>query len=178
MTLRSKIIEKHQEAENHRFAKLLMSGLVTDESYGNYLFNLYPCYQIIERKAHFFGLLDGIEDIVRAERIEKDMGDLKFVPTFISQTTDYMEHLDTLNTPNLVLSHLYVRHFGDLFGGQMIKKLVPSKGRMYEFENRSELIEKARAKLHEGLSDEANLAFDYAVGIFEGLANVFHLPNP
>jgi hypothetical protein len=154
-----------------------MSGMVTEECYGNYLFNLLPCYSIIERKADYFGLLDGIEGIVRANRILQDMDDLKFTPTFLGETTNYMEHLDSLCTPNHILSHLYVRHFGDLFGGQMIKKLVPSKGRMYEFENRSELIEKARAKLHEGLSDEANLAFDYAVEIFEGLANVFHLPN-
>ena len=38
------------------------------------------------------------------------------------------------------MAHIYVRHFGDLFGGQMMKKVVVGSGKMYDFKNRSELI--------------------------------------
>jgi heme oxygenase len=178
MTLREKIMEKHKQAEHHRFAKLLLSGKISTDIYGNYLFNLSPCYNLIERQAEALGVLDGIEGIMRVPRMDQDIKELIFTPTVVTATLDYMQYLENLHDPERVLAHLYVRHFGDLFGGQLLKTVVPSTGRMYEFEDRSHLIEKARGKLHEGLAAEANVAFDYAIAIFEDLADVFNIPNP
>ena len=33
-----------------------------------------------------------------------------------------------------LMAHVYVRHMGDLSGGQMIAKRVPGEGRMYKFD--------------------------------------------
>jgi heme oxygenase len=178
MSLREKIMEKHKQAEHHRFAKLLLSGKISTDIYGNYLFNLSPCYNLIERQAKFLGVLEGIEGIMRSPRMDQDIKELVFTPTIVPATLAYIEYLEALDDPQRVLAHLYVRHFGDLFGGQLLKTVVPSTGRMYEFEDRSQLIEKARGKLHEGLAAEANVAFDYAIAIFEDLADVFNIQNP
>jgi len=59
---------------------------------------------------------------------------------------------------------------GDMFGGQMIKKLIPGLGNMYNFENKSELIQKVRDKLNDNMAEEANKVFDYAIGLFEDIA--------
>jgi hypothetical protein len=60
---------------------------------------------------------------------------------------------------------------GDMYGGQMIKKCVPGNGRMYEFENRKELIQALRNKLDTSMASEAIHCFGYAIQLFTELAN-------
>jgi heme oxygenase len=74
------------------------------------------------------------------------------------------------------MAHIYVRHFGDMYGGQMLKKVVPSQGRMYEFKDRAELINRVRSKLSDDLGDEANKAFDFVLELFDELANAYDIP--
>ena len=64
---------------------------------------------------------------------------------------------------------MYVRHFGDAHGGQIIKRNVPGAGLMYEFENRAELIKQVRELLHDGMADEAMICFEYAERLFHEL---------
>jgi heme oxygenase len=52
---------------------------------------------------------------------------------------------------------------GDMFGGQMIKKIVPGSHRNLEFQNADALKIAIRAKLDDSMADEANLAFDWAI---------------
>jgi heme oxygenase len=57
---------------------------------------------------------------------------------------------------------------GDLSGGQMIKKKVPGKGTMYEFDGEvNDLKTKIRAKIHDELADEAKICFDFATKAFK-----------
>jgi heme oxygenase len=60
---------------------------------------------------------------------------------------------------------------GDLYGGQLIKKLVPGTTTMYEFFNRKELIEVLRSKLDVSMAEEANKCFVFALELFTELAN-------
>ena len=62
-----------------------------------------------------------------------------------------------------------------MYGGQMIKKVVPGSGTMYEFDNKKELIEKVRAMLTLDLAEEANVAMQFAIDLFEELADELHL---
>jgi hypothetical protein len=64
---------------------------------------------------------------------------------------------------------------GDMFGGAMLKKIVPGEGTMYDFENKNDLIQKLRAKLDDSLADEANVVFDFAIKLFEDLANEYDI---
>lgn len=177
-TLREAIHDLHHVAENTRFTKLLLSGDITPEAYSLFLQNISPVYSLIEGYAIRNGLLTDIFDIQRADLIRKDIHELNCLPVSLSKSTQlYLDHLTHVNrdNPKLLLAHLYIRHFGDMYGGQMIKKVVPGSGTMYEFENKKELIEKVRAMLTMDLADEANIAMQFAIDLFEELADELHL---
>jgi hypothetical protein len=67
------------------------------------------------------------------------------------------------------MAHIYVRHMGDLSGGQMIAKKVPGSGRYYQFEDVDVLKNKIRERLSDELAEEANLAFDFSIAMFQQL---------
>jgi heme oxygenase len=54
---------------------------------------------------------------------------------------------------------------GDMFGGQMIKKLIDAPHRHLEFDNARELMTNMRGMLSDDMADEANVAFDWAIRI-------------
>lgn len=176
ITLREQIKEKHDIAENSPFTKLLLSGNISKEIYGDFLYNQKLCYIALEQEANSAGLLKDFPEICREKFIQKDLLDFdssKF--NIYYSTIDYAKHVNSLNGSRLLLAHIYVRHFGDMYGGQMIKKVIPSKGYMYEFENRKELIDKVRAVLTDDLGDEANICFDFAIKLFVELAYEYNL---
>jgi heme oxygenase len=66
---------------------------------------------------------------------------------------------------------MYVRHFGELHGGQMIKKKIPGNGIMYEFEGDTKhLIEEFRKLLDDDMAEEAKICFDFASQLFDELS--------
>jgi len=54
---------------------------------------------------------------------------------------------------------------GDLFGGQMIKKLVDEPHSSLDFLDPPVLIAAMRGKLSDDMAEEANIAFDWAIRI-------------
>jgi hypothetical protein len=62
-----------------------------------------------------------------------------------------------------------------LYGGQIVKKMVPGSGMMYEFPDRAGLIEKTRSMLTEDLGPEARMGFEFAIALFEDLVNELNL---
>ena len=63
------------------------------------------------------------------------------------------------------MAHLYVWHMGDLFGGQMIKKLVDAPTTALEFDEVDSMKEIFYAKINDDMANEANVAFDWALKI-------------
>jgi heme oxygenase len=176
MQLRDLTKEKHKEAENHRFVKYLFAGSMTAEVYSDYLYNQYIAYKALEQRAEDYGLLEGIEKIKRVDKILKDFQELgaEKQPTIYVSTMMYDNYIKKLPKESII-AHLYVRHFGDMFGGQMMKKLVPGSGSMYEFEDKNMLINNIRSKLSLDMADEANVVFDFAIKLFEDLANEYDI---
>ena len=86
----------------------------------------------------------------------------------------YLEHILTIaNDPEKLMAHIYVRHMGDLSGGQMIKRKIPGKGTMYEFDGDiAELKDKIRSKLNDSMADEAKLTFEFATKTFQDMLKV------
>jgi heme oxygenase len=87
--------------------------------------------------------------------------------TFAAVTKDYTSYVRGLQDPKKVLAHLYTWHMGDMFGGQMIKKMIDAPHSHLEFENTKELIASMRPMLTDDLADEANIAFEWAIKILE-----------
>jgi heme oxygenase len=85
--------------------------------------------------------------------------------------------LSLIGQPERIMAHLYVWHMGDLFGGQMIKKIMPGPHRNLEFNNPDELKVKIRSKLNDNMADEANVAFEWAIKLMETYTDELDLAN-
>jgi heme oxygenase len=96
-----------------------------------------------------------------------------FDPATISRTTaEYATHIENLQKAedlDALTAHMYVRHFGDMYGGAMISKKVPGAGLMYEFEDKENLKASLRELLIDDMAPEANICFEYAIRLFEEL---------
>jgi heme oxygenase len=174
MTLKESTHEAHVKAEAHPFTKALLAKKITVPQYCDYLYNQLPSYYKLEFLCKQRKLLEDLPGLPRSEAILQDLRALRkqepVVPEVFPSTIGYLDYLDDLNDQQL-LAHVYVRHMGDMYGGQMIKQLVPGQGLMYEFENRSELIKVLRTKLTDDMSTEANICFDFIIELFDELAN-------
>jgi heme oxygenase len=170
-TLKEQIKDNHDLAEHSPFAKLLLSGNITKEIYADYLVNQYECYNALENAANYFGLLNDFPEISRIQSMKEDFLELgiKDIRVYPS-TMEYVAYINSITEPKLLMAHIYVRHFADMYGGQIIKSKIPSTGKMYQFDDRSGLISKVREKLTEDLGEEANKCFEFAIRLFNELS--------
>jgi len=119
------------------------------------------------------GLLNDYPAIRRGPAIIQDFdelwGDDETQPQMCPVVDEYIKYIISIkDDPKKLLAHLYVRHFGDLSGGQMIAKRVPGSGKMYQFGDDPETIKTIlRAKLDDSLADEAVVCFEFAGKLFE-----------
>ena len=174
MSLRELTAEKHHDAERTAFVKELLGGSITEERYATFLFNLHPIYHVLESFAMINGSMDGLDDLCRANSIYEDYLELwkDTKPPELCPTVDrYLKYIkdELAPDPDRLFAHVYVRHMGDLAGGQMIAKRVPGSGTMYKFENGEELKNKIRSKLNDTMGDEANVAFDFAISLMKDM---------
>ena len=173
LTLKDLTHENHVKAETHPFTKRLVSGELSKQEYADYLYNQLPAYHRLETLCEKRGLLTNIESIKRSQAILNDFNDLmNSYPTvqIYTSTINYVNYLEHL-TDHQLLAHLYVRHMGDMYGGQLIKTKIPGNGSMYDFVNRNELIQKLREKLSNDLATEANFCFEQIFLLLTDLAN-------
>jgi heme oxygenase len=175
MSLKDLTWKYHQDAERTEHARKLLLGMSPNE-YHRYLFNQYHIYVALEYYATKRGVLTGIEEICRGSRIHDDIDELNKLhklndPVVCDVVSEYVDYVEALTNPNDILAHIYVRHFGDMYGGQIISKRNPGSGKMYEFDNVEALKTTVRAKLSDDMADEANRCFQFAIQLFKELSN-------
>jgi heme oxygenase len=174
MSLKELTWEKHKAAERQDFVKVLLSGKINPKFYCAYLQNILACYSMLESCAGSQGYLDNLDDIKRSNQIDndlKELGHTKDNSLFVPVVNEYLDHILRLTwlNPSKLIAHVYVRHMGDLSGGQMIAKKVPGSGRYYQFNDVDGLKNKIRELLSDDLGEEANLAFDFSITLFQQL---------
>lgn len=176
MSLKDITKDLHTEAEKTEFAKLLLSGNISTEQYVNYLYQMLLVYGPIEFGCDLQGFFKNLPDIKRTASIFDDFKELdgfNLPHKWISSTIKYHNYLlDLINDPDrkhLIKAHLYVRHMGDLFGGQYIAKKVPGSGKFYQFKDVETLKLAIRNELTDDLGDEARIAFQWAIDIMNEL---------
>lgn len=174
MSLKDLTHAAHKSAETQPFVKVLFSGNINPKLYALYLKNQHPCYEILEVCAMTHGLLTGLPDIRRAPAILSDFkelwedsdGEAEILPV----VKTYLDHIMSIqHDPKRLMSHLYVRHMGDLAGGQMIAKRVPGSGKMYQFADPEALKVAIRERLSDDMADEAIVCFKFAEQLFKEL---------
>lgn len=174
MSLRDLTHEAHKNAERQEFVKILFSGTIDPKLYATFLKNQHPQYEILEVCAMMHpALLSNMPDIRRAPAILADFEELwddkiDGKPQMLETTDRYIKYILSIkDDPKKLMAHIYVRHMGDLAGGQMIAKKVPGGGRMYKFENPDALKAAIREKISDDMSDEAIVCFEFATQMFK-----------
>ena len=167
--------EHHKNAERQEFVKVLMSGNIDPKVYATYLWNQFPQYEVLEVMAMSHGLFEEFPQVIRSKSIMEDFRELwpenEKPPQHCMSTKKYLTHMRTImNEPDKLMAHVYVRHMGDLSGGQMIARKVPGSGKFYQFDcDIKETKEKIRAKTNDSMSEEAKICFDYATELFKDM---------
>jgi len=171
MSLKELTHEAHREAETQPFVKVLFSGRIDPLLYAQYLKNQHPIYEVLEVCAMAHGLLNGMPDIRRAPAILDDFVELwgdQPIPPLRPVVERYMQYIFSIkDDPKRLMAHIYVRHMGDLAGGQMIAKRVPGLGKYYKFNDPEGLKAAIREKLSDDMADEAKVCFRFATELFQ-----------
>ena len=133
--------EYHKNAERQKFVGLMMSGNIDKELYATYLYNQLQCYAVLEKYGMHNSLFRDTPDLLRAEHIHNDYRslwtDIGAPPEITKSTKEYVEHIEKIQDEAMKLyAHIYVRHMGDLSGGQMIMKKTPGPNRYYKFKHK------------------------------------------
>ena len=170
MSLKELTAENHARAESTLFMKAVFSKTLPRELWMDWTFQKSLFYGTIEHAAGELGLLKDLPDIRRVEKIQEDY--LAMNPKGPEQqkfehnieTTQYHAYIRSIkDDPKRIMAHLYTWHMGDLFGGQMIKKIVNAPHSSLDFEDPATLMTNIRTKLDDSMGDEANIAFDWAI---------------
>ena len=143
-----------------------MSGTIHPELYATYLYNQLQCYAVLEKYSMHNDLFRQTPNLQRAEKIDS--------------TKEYVKHIETISEdPEKLYAHIYVRHCGDLSGGQMISKKVPVK-RYYDFEGKGqeykrivkEIIQEYLNTYQINVVSEAKICFASATKLFQEIKEI------
>ena len=173
MSLKDLTHAAHKEAETKPFVKVLFSGKIDPKLYALYLKNQHPCYEILEVCAMAKGVISGLPGVRRAPAIKSDFMDLwnedvDGKPTILPVVKRYIDYIMSIkDDPDRLMAHIYVRHMGDMAGGQQIAKRVPGSGSMYQFEDADALKASIRERINDDMADEAIVCFRFAGELFE-----------
>ena len=164
--------EEHKNAERQAFVKELMGG-ISKQRYADFLHALHPQYHLLESFAKLHNLLD----VEIAPNIYADFHELceqleDYKPTEYPVVKEYMDHIMSIkDDPHKLMAHIYVRHMGDLSGGQMIAKRVPGSTKFYQFDEDVDVLkDKIRTRLDDSMAEEAKICFNFATELFKQMA--------
>lgn len=171
MSLKDLTADKHAAAEATPFMKRVIAGEVSLNEWADFTHQKSLFYNAIEGAAGAVGLTRDLPDIQRTHYLHMDYiqmarttGEFQYRQVAI----DYYQYLLSIaKDADKILAHLYVWHMGDLFGGQMIKKIVIAPHRALDFQDSKLLMTNFRAKLDDKLADEARVAFDWGIKLME-----------
>jgi heme oxygenase len=167
MSLKELTALKHAVAEKTPFMQAVFDRTLPHDLWIDWTYQKWLFYGAIEGAAGANQLLGDLPNLRRAFYLFMDYNEMnterkkhEFRPIVV----DYYNYILLISKdPNKIMAHLYTWHMGDMFGGQMIKKIVPGAHRNLEFEDARTLMTNIRAKLDDSMGDEANVAFDWAI---------------
>ena len=176
MSLKELTWDAHQRAEATPFMKAVFKKALPQTVWADWTYQKTLFYGTIEGAAGANQLLGDLPDIRRAFYLYQDFCDLwdknTTRPDYRPIVVDYHNYLLSINKdPKKVMAHLYVWHMGDMFGGQMIKKIIPGPHRNLEFKDSDSLKANIRARLDDSMAEEANVAFEWAIKMMESYNN-------
>jgi heme oxygenase len=168
MSLKELTAEKHRAAEESPFMQAVFNVTMPISMWADYTYNKWAFYSMLENRAQEYPIFSDLIELglQRADLLFMDAFYMGAPDAYIKPSTNqYIDYLSKLDERG-ILAHVYVWHMGDLYGGQIIKMLIPDASHeSLEFENPEALRNALRAKLSDDLAEEANIAFDWAIRI-------------
>jgi len=152
-TLKELTQNAHDRIEQSNYSKALMAGQLSSTAWNMFTYQKYVYTLAIEKRITL------PESLRRADLLLEDTK--RVYPVVLNATTDYVKWINK-TSDELLDAHLYVNYLGDLYGGQMLKKLAPGPTTHLDFTQRTDSIEWVRNRLegkHTDLGIEANHAF-------------------
>ena len=182
-------MEHHKNAERQAFVRILMSGNIDEKLYATYLYNQFQCYSVLEKYGLHNSLFRDTPGLLRAEHIHYDYRslwtDIGSPPEITQSTKDYIAHIESIQDEAMKLyAHIYVRHLGDLSGGQMIMKKTPGPNRYYKFKHKEvgdykrivrETINSYLNVYEHSVLPEATYCFESATKLFKEMKELHDL---
>ena len=168
MDLREAVKANHQTAEKTRWSQMMISGDMRIEQYAAMLYNLHPIYTELERT----GLITKPE-VMRAKLVQADLDALGGTKHGLTlSTVYYTRYLETLDD-DARWAHIYVHYLGNMYGGQMIGRRLPGQHTHLLFDDLKGCIAYVRDNLTNVTAQEANVAFEWTIRIYDELHNLF-----
>jgi len=170
MNLKEATSVLHKKAEQMEFNQRMFNGKLSTKDYLKYLLVQSVIFQCIEE--HYHSKLH--DDLPRLKKVMEDIQELqKEIVTDVSishlpSVKKYGIYLESLNDERL-FPHIYLNYLALAYGGQMIKKRVPGKGRMYDFDNLNEVIMSIRNVQKDEWADEVNNGYEKIIAILDEL---------
>lgn len=166
IALKDATVIKHKQAERMPFNMRMINSQLSVNEYLLYLIQQLHIFRTIEKIGLPFSKL------ARTANIESDIAELNTKGfhnnKILSATSSYVEYLNSLNYQQ-VLPHIYLNYLALMFGGQMMKKAVPSGGKMYDFEDMKTAMQSIRTLQQNDWADEVNKGYDFIISIFSEL---------
>lgn len=168
LPLKEATSEKHRIAEKMPFNSRMFKGELSKSQYLLYLVQQLEIFKTIEN----IGIPH--PDLARTKKIELDIQELVESgcekSSVLKSTTNYCNYLSQLSKED-ILPQVYLNYLAIMFGGQIIRKAVPSKGNMYDFNEMREAMASIRMVQKDEWADDVNKGFDFHIQMFEELEN-------
>jgi heme oxygenase len=179
-------MEHHKDAERQAFVRKLMSGEIDEKLYATYLYNQAQCYSVLEKYGLHNSLFRDTPNLPRTEHILYDFNSFGIEkPKITESTKKYIDHIESIQDEAMKLyAHVYVRHMGDLSGGQMIMKKTPGPNRYYKFKHKEvgdykrivkETINTYLNVYEHSVLPEAKFCFQSATNLFKEMKELHDL---
>jgi heme oxygenase len=164
--LKQETSEKHKIAERKKFNVRMFRGELAEQDYLTYL----------EQQLYIFTALEKDplphDSLNRIKSINEDIVELTSKGSVLKgelhSTQNYTSYLSKLSAEEKQ-PHIYLHYLATLYGGQMMKSKVPSKGSFYLFNDVEECISSIRRIQKDTWVDEVNKGFDFMIDIFDSL---------
>lgn len=166
--LREYTRDSHVLVESTKFMRAIFERKLPLQLWYDFMYQKSLFYEVIEDTAEASKFTEDMLEINKQNDLRTELSAQSETFHYRDATVKYYQYLNTIPIGDRrILAHLYVWHMGDMYGGQMINRVLGTNSASLTFPNRAQLIQKLEQKLDIDLVDEAKVAFEWANKILQ-----------